>query len=108
MTLSILHRATGVALSAGALVLALWLWSVAYGGPLSECMFSFFSSMLGQIFLIGWSASFYYHLCNGIRHLVWDAGYGFELKNMANSGVAVVVLTLAATSGTWCYVYGVI
>lgn len=108
MTLSILHRATGVALSVGAILLALWLWSVAYGGPLSEYLFQFFSSILGQMFLIGWSASLYYHLGNGIRHLVWDAGYGFELNTMEKSGWAVVLFTILATAGSWCYVYGVI
>lgn len=108
MTTSILHRATGVALAVGTLVLAVWLWTLAYGGPLSECIYSFFGSTFGQILLIGWSAALYYHLANGIRHLFWDAGYGFKIPAMTKSGIAVFLVTAALTAGTWLYVYGVI
>lgn len=107
MTMSILHRITGVALSAGLLVLALWLWTLAYGGPLSECIYNFFGSIYGQVLLIGWSAALYYHLGNGIRHLFWDAGYGFKIQTMIRSGWSVLLFTALTTAGTWLYVYGV-
>lgn len=107
MTMSILHRITGVALSVGTLVLALWLWTIAYGGPLSECIYGFFASTLGQLALIGWSAALYYHLGNGIRHLFWDMGKGFAIPTMIKSGYAVFLFTIATTAGTWMYVYGV-
>ncbi|MFO1242158.1 MAG: succinate dehydrogenase, cytochrome b556 subunit [Rickettsiales bacterium] len=106
-SLSIFHRITGLALAFGSLILAVWLWTLAYGGPFSEGIYNFFGSTFGQICLIGWSAALYYHLGNGIRHLFWDAGYGFEVQTMIKTGYAVLLFTLLTTTGTWLYVYGV-
>ena len=78
MTLSILHRATGVAMAVGLLVLAAWLVSAAAGPAEYEQFTATMSAPVGQLLLIGWSFAFFYHLANGVRHLFWDAGKGFE------------------------------
>jgi len=99
--LSILHRATGIALSVGALYLAIWVMYAAGGARGYEAFQSFNASILGRILLGGWLFSAFYHLCNGIRHLFWDAGYGFELRDAYRSGWIVVVVALIATVLSW-------
>ena len=95
--LSILHRATGIALSVGAIYLATWVIYAA-ASPRAYAVFqSFNTSIAGRIVLGGWLFCVFYHLCNGIRHLFWDAGYGFELKDAYRSGWAAVVVSLLAT-----------
>jgi len=99
--LSILHRATGIALSVGALYLATWVIYAA-ANPTAYALFqSFNTSIVGRIVLGGWLFCAFYHLCNGIRHLFWDAGYGFELKDAYRSGWTVVVVSLIATALSW-------
>ena len=99
--LSILHRATGIALSVGALYLALWVMFAASSPATYAGFQSFNTSILGRILLGGWLFSAFYHLCNGIRHLFWDAGYGFELKDAYRSGWIVVAVSLIATLASW-------
>jgi succinate dehydrogenase / fumarate reductase, cytochrome b subunit len=99
--LSILHRATGIALSVGALYLATWVIYAA-ANPTAYALFqSFNTSILGRVVLGGWLFCAFYHLCNGIRHLFWDAGYGFELKDAYRSGWIVVAVSLVATVVSW-------
>ncbi len=99
--LSILHRATGIALSVGALYLAIWVICAA-ADPKTYAVFQDFNaSILGRIVLGGWLFCAFYHLCNGIRHLFWDAGYGFELKDAYRSGWIVVAVALVATAASW-------
>ena len=102
--LSILHRVTGIALAAGSLLLALWLVAVAAGGELFATIHAFIASPIGMLLLFGWSVAFFYHLCNGLRHLAWDAGYGFELRQAYRSGYAVLAATAMLTALTWLYV----
>jgi succinate dehydrogenase / fumarate reductase cytochrome b subunit len=98
--MSILHRATGIALAVGALYLALWVMCAM--SPRAYLHFqSFNASIVGRLVLGGWLFSAFYHLCNGIRHLFWDAGYGFELKDAYRSGWIVVGVSLAATAVAW-------
>ena len=98
--LSILHRATGIALSVGALYLATWV--ICAADPKTYAQFqSFNTSIVGRIVLGGWLFCTFYHLCNGIRHLFWDAGYGFELKDAYRSGWTVVAVSLIATAASW-------
>jgi succinate dehydrogenase / fumarate reductase cytochrome b subunit len=99
--LSILHRATGIALSIGALYLAIWVMCAAGKSDTYAAFQSFNTSILGRILLGGWLFSAYYHLCNGIRHLFWDAGYGFELKDAYRSGWLVVGISAIATVVSW-------
>jgi succinate dehydrogenase / fumarate reductase, cytochrome b subunit len=100
MVMSILHRATGLALSFGAIFLVWWLVAAASGDAAFASAQWFFGSWLGLVVLLGWCFSFFYHLCNGIRHLAWDMGSGFELPAAYRSGYAVaaasVVLTVVA------------
>jgi succinate dehydrogenase / fumarate reductase cytochrome b subunit len=99
--LSILHRATGIALAVGALYLATWVMYAA-ATPRAYALFQEFNgSIVGRIVLGGWMFAAFYHLCNGIRHLFWDAGYGFELKDAYRSGWIVVVVSLVATAVSW-------
>ena len=98
--LSIFHRATGIALAVGALYLAVWVMCAS--SPRAYATFqSFNTSLLGRFVLGGWLFSAFYHLCNGIRHLFWDAGYGFGLKDAYRSGWTVVVVSLLATALSW-------
>jgi succinate dehydrogenase cytochrome b subunit len=103
--LSILHRLTGIGLAVGSILLAWWLISVAAGGELFEATHSFLVSPIGIVLLFLWSIAFFYHLCNGVRHLAWDAGYGFEIRTAARSGYAVIVMTALLTVLAWLYVF---
>lgn len=102
--LSILHRFTGIGLAAGSVLLTWWLISVAAGGRWFAVTHAFLSSPIGTVLLFLWSVAFFYHLCNGIRHLAWDAGYGFEIRNAYRSGYAVIAATALLTLITWFYV----
>jgi succinate dehydrogenase / fumarate reductase cytochrome b subunit len=104
-TLSILHRLTGAALGLGLIALSYWLVSLA-GGPDSYAAAGrFFGSPVGLIVLLGWTFSFLFHLLNGVRHLFWDAGRGFERTPRHLSGwfavVGAVVLTLCVAAWVW-------
>ena len=99
--LSITHRATGVFLSLGLLLLAGWLIAAASGPSAYEYAQKAINAWYGQLLLLGWSYSLFYHLCNGIRHLFWDAGYGFDLKSVYWSGYLVVVVSIVLTVFAW-------
>lgn len=99
--LSILHRGTGVMLFIGLIPLTLWLMSIGASDPLLNCFKDCLRSQLGMVMLIGWSFCLFYHLCNGIRHLFWDMGKGFEMKNVHRSGWTVVFASFALTAGLW-------
>jgi succinate dehydrogenase / fumarate reductase cytochrome b subunit len=103
--LSILHRLTGIALAVGSILLVWWLITVAAGGELFAATHAFLISPIGHVPLFGWSVAFFYHLCNGVRHLASDAGYGFELRSAARSGYAVLAATVLLTAMTWLYVF---
>ena len=103
--LSILHRLTGIGLAVGSILLAWWLISVAAGGELFEATHRFLVSPIGMVLLFLWSIAFFYHLCNGIRHLAWDAGYGFEIRSATRSGYAVLAITALLTVLAWLYVF---
>jgi succinate dehydrogenase / fumarate reductase cytochrome b subunit len=105
MTMSILHRATGVALAVGSLMLVWWLVAAGIGPDAYGTVHSFLSAWYGQVLLIGWTLSLYYHLCNGVRHLCWDAGWGFQIKTFYITGYLVWVVALLMTAGTLWVVY---
>lgn len=100
-TLSILHRLTGVALAFGGLALVGWLLALASGQAAYAAVTWVLTSLPGQIFLIGWSFCFFFHLCNGLRHLVWDAGYGFDRVVARKSGMAAVAVASVLTVIFW-------
>ena len=101
MTLSILHRATGVALSVGLLAFAAWLMAAAGGAARYADFQAIAGSLPGRIALVGWSAAFFFHLANGVRHLVWDTGRGFAREQAGTSAWFVVVFTVVATAIYW-------
>ncbi len=101
--LSITHRATGVALAVGTLLLVWWLIAAATGPEEYAVVQTVMSSWIGRLLLLGWTVALFYHLCNGIRHLFWDAGYGFELRTTYISGWLVILATLALTALTWVW-----
>jgi len=105
MTMSILHRATGVALAVGSIALVWWLMAAGMGPDAYGYAHAFFASWFGQLLLIGWTFSLFYHLCNGIRHLAWDAGWGFEIKTMYVTGYLVWAVALLLTAGTLWVAY---
>ena len=95
--LSILHRITGVALAIGTILLVYWLIAAASGPEAFASAEALIGSWLGRILLFGWTFALYFHLTNGIRHLFWDAGFGFELKTVYASGWTVVALAAVLT-----------
>lgn len=107
MTLSILHRASGIVLSVGALFLVYWLVALSHGPEEYARVRNMLASLPGQLALIGWTAALFYHLCNGIRHLFWDAGVGFEMTTVRRSGWAVVIVSAVLTILTFWLARGV-
>ena len=99
--LSILHRLTGIALAFGTLLLAYWLIAAATGPGAFETAQGLIGSFVGRLLLFGWSFALFYHLCNGIRHLGWDAGYGFEIETATLSGWIVVGASAGLTVICW-------
>lgn len=101
MTLSILHRTTGVALSVGLMLLVVWLQAVAAGAGAYQAVTGFMQSVPGRLLLVAWSFAFFFHLANGVRHLVWDAGYGFEKSQARASAWVVISATIVMTAAYW-------
>lgn len=100
-TLSILHRVTGVALTLGAVLVVWWLLAAATGPGAFALADGFLSSLLGGLILLGSAWALSYHLLNGIRHLFWDAGYGFQLSSVTSSGWFVVIGSFVLTALIW-------
>ncbi len=101
MTLSILHRVTGVAMSVGFIVLAAWLASAAAGPDVYQQFMDWMSTLVGRLLLIGWSFAFFFHLANGVRHLFWDLGHGFEKYQANASAWFVLLLAVGMTVVYW-------
>ena len=100
-TLSILHRLTGVGLGLGTLALTWWLVAAAAGPDYYAVAVGLLGSWLGRLVMLGFTWALFYHLCNGIRHLFWDAGRGFELDTVNRTGWAVVILSAVLTLAAW-------
>lgn len=105
--LSILHRVTGVALTLGTLLLTWWLVAAAYGPEQFATVQGFLGSFFGQLILWGFTFAVFYHLGNGVRHLAWDFGWGFELTELRTSGLAMVAFAVGATLVTLIAAYAV-
>jgi succinate dehydrogenase / fumarate reductase cytochrome b subunit len=99
--LSIFHRIAGVGLGFGALLLVYWVIAAAAGPDRFGQAQALMGSWFGYLVLFGFSVALFYHLSNGIRHLFWDAGYGFELKSAYASGIAVLIATVVLTVIAW-------
>ena len=95
--LSILHRVTGLFLILGLVVVSSWLVCVALGEEFFQMFNSIGSTLIGKILTLGLVFSLVYHSFNGIRHLVWDYGYGFELRTVYVTGGIVILLSIFVT-----------
>ncbi len=105
MAASITHRITGVGLAIGSLLLTCWLLALA-GGPESyTALQSFLASWFGRLLLLGFTWSLMYHLCNGIRHLLWDIGYGFEIATANRTAWAAFCGSVLLTGMAWWLAY---
>jgi succinate dehydrogenase / fumarate reductase cytochrome b subunit len=99
--LSIGHRLAGVALALGTPFLVWWLIAAATAGDAFRLAQSFFGSWLGLVLLFGWSFAFFYHLCTGIRHLMWDTGHGLDLRTTYVTGWMVLAASGSLTLIAW-------
>ncbi len=97
MVLSMAHRVSGVFQSVGLLLLVGWLMAAASGAAAYEAATRFLSHPLARVLMAAWIVAFWYHLFAGLRHLVWDAGYGFDKQVARRSGEFVVLLTVLAS-----------
>lgn len=103
--LSILHRATGVALAIGTLMLVWLLVAAAIGEEAFDVFTSFVGSPIGLFMLFGWSFALFYHMCNGMRHLIWDTGRLFKIENATRAGFIVLFASLILTISVWYCAY---
>ena len=104
-TLSILHRLSGVALAFGLLALTYWLVALAGDAAAYGAAARLYASPPGLIALMGWTCAFFYHLLNGVRHLFWDAGLGFERGQRHASGWFAVAGAVILTACTWMLIW---
>ena len=106
MVMSLLHRVTGLALTAGALGLAWWLVMLAAGPEAAGRAMDIVSSPIGLVFLFAFSLALVYHLLNGLRHLAWDIGRGYDIPTVYKSGYTVAILTVVLTAALWIFALG--
>lgn len=99
--LSILHRLTGVGLFFGAVLLVVWLCAAARGPESYITMLHFLGSPFGTLLLMGWSWALFYHLCTGLRHLMWDVGAGLDLPTTYLTGALALIASVALTLLSW-------
>lgn len=96
--LSIFHRASGVAMAGSMILIVWWLLAAATGSEYFAFVDGMLTSIIGYLILIGSAFAFFYHFCNGIRHMWWDIGNGFELEKVTQSGYAVLVGSVVLTA----------
>ena len=104
MMTSITHRATGIALAVGSLVVVCGLLQLAAGEESFNRFVGLVGSPLGMVLMFGWSWALFYHLCNGIRHLIQDAGLGYEIPQFVRSSWLSVIGSIVLTVLVWAYV----
>ena len=105
MTMSILHRATGLWLAVGTLALIYWLIAATSGPDTYATAHWFFGTWIGLILMWLWTFSLFYHLCNGVRHLFWDAGMGFKIRSFYITGYSVWVVAAILTALAIIFAY---
>jgi len=103
--LSILHRICGVGLSVGSVLLVGWLVAIAAGPWNYSAFATHVAAWYGQLLLLGWSWALLYHLCNGVRHLCWDLGWGYSIPVLYRSGYVAVAASLLLTGAAWGLAY---
>lgn len=105
MATSILHRVSGVALYVGAFLLVAWLVAAAAGPDAYVALEDLMLSFLGRLVLFGFTLAAAYHFANGVRHLIWDAGAGFEPKTATAASVFILLFTALAALAVWAAAY---
>jgi len=105
MVLSIVHRATGIVLAAGTLLIVWYLLALANGPESYASARALAGSWFGMLILFGWSWALAFHLANGVRHLFWDVGKGYTIQQAKASGVAVIIFSLVLTGLIWACVF---
>ena len=103
--MSIGHRASGIALSLGSFLLVIWLVTLATGPEYFSHVNKVISHWFGQLVLFGFSVVLFYHMLNGVRHLSWDLGYGFDLTTVYKTGYSVLITAIILTTITWLGVW---
>jgi succinate dehydrogenase / fumarate reductase cytochrome b subunit len=103
MVSSILHRATGIALAVGTLLVVYGLLQLAGGEDSFNRFRSIIGSPVGLVLLFGWSWALFYHLCNGIRHLIQDVGAGYAISQFVRSSWLSVLGSIVLTVLVWAY-----
>ena len=103
--MSILHRAAGVVLTTGTLIMAAWLVSLALGKEAYDVVVMVIGHPLGQFVLFGYSVALIYHALNGVRHFGWDLGFGLTIPQVYKNGQIVLFLTVVLTMGLWSAVW---
>lgn len=103
MFTSVVHRATGIVVAVGSIFLAVWLCAAASGPGAFAAVNGIAAAWYGQILMFGWTLALFYHLCNGIRHLVWDFGIGLELETAIITGYLAVGLAIVLTIVVWLW-----
>jgi succinate dehydrogenase / fumarate reductase cytochrome b subunit len=103
--MSIMHRAAGIVLTTGTLVMTAWLVSLAMGAESYGMVAAFLAHPLGQFVLFGYSVALIYHAVNGIRHLGWDIGIGLTIPEVYRNGQLVLILTAVLTAALWAAVW---
>lgn len=103
MLSSISHRASGILLALGAVLVAIWLIAAASGPDAFATANAVFGSWLGQLIMFFWSFALFYHLCNGIRHLVFDLGLGMDVETARTTGYAAFGVAGALTIFIWIW-----
>ena len=99
--MSITHRITGVGLVVGLVVLAFWLGSAASGPEAFATAQSLLGSPIGYLLLFGWTVALFFHLSHGVRHLLWDSGWGFEIPQAYASAKVALIATAVLTVVAW-------
>ncbi len=107
MMMSIVHRATGMALYAGTLLLVWWLMAAAISDSYFAMVQSIFGSWIGQLVLLGFTWALIHHTAGGIRHLIWDMGRGFDLASVETSARVTLAASVLLTIALWAIAYGV-
>ena len=105
--LSIIHRMTGVGLAVGTLFISVWLVAAAWSPAAFDWVQGFYGSWLGYLIVFGFSVCLFYHMCNGVRHLLWDLGYFFEIEDVYRTGWTMLAAAAVLTFAAWAIGLGV-
>jgi len=108
MAYSIMHRITGCAVAVGTVLFVWWLMALASGPDAFATVQDIIGSWFGRLLLLGWTWALFYHFCNGIRHMAWDVGWGFELKTAAATGHTIAISSVVLTLLCWLVGYGLL